>query len=1526
MRRPRRRPPGNADTLTIRALDPWGNVATGYFGDKTLTFSGAASSPAPATAPTVTDKNAVARAFGTSETITFTNGVATATLKLFKAETASVIVSDGTFSNGAGLSFTTAADTPNKLAITLNGGSSPTAGVAFPVVLDAQDAYGNASNVSASTGVTLSLNTGTGTLGGTLSGSIAAGQSQATITGVTYSKAEAGVKVTATRTGGDTLSPVTSPAFTVSALADRLVITAINGGSNPTAGSGFSVSVQAQDALGNPGNVSASTNLTLSLNTGTGTLGGTLTGTISAGSGSTTISGVTYTKAESGVKLTATRTSGDNLLASTSSAFTVDPGSATRFAIVGAGTQTAGSPNALTITAYDASGNVATGYTGDHGVTFSGASSIGTNDPTVTDKTGAAQAFATSTTLTFTNGVSTAGGSLVLRKVESALIVATAGSVTTTGSDRLAVSVSPAATDHLTVTAGAAQTAGGTFNTVVTAKDQFGNVTPAYTGTVHFTSTDGSAGLPANYTFVAGDSGSHTFSTSLATAGAQTITAADGSITGTTGTITVSPAAADHFAVSSNAGAPQTAGVSFSTTVVAKDAFNNTTPAYTGTVTLTSSDGQAVLPSSYSYLAGDAGSHVFTTTLKTAGSKTITATDSSITGNTTVSVGPASAASFSVTAASPQTAGTSFQATVTARDAFGNVATGYTGTATATSSDGAATLPSPYAFQAGDLGVKSLSVTLQTAGSRTVTFTDGSITGNASVTVDPATLDHFAVSTTAGAPQTAGASFTTTVVAKDVFGNTITGYTGTVTLASNDPQAVLPVPTAFVAGDLGSKTFTTTLKTAGSKTITATDASITGSAGVTVDPASAATLQLVSTAGSPQTAGGAFDVTVTAKDAFGNVATGYTGGVHFTSTDGQATLPIDYTFVGGDLGTHSFTAGVALETAGSRTVTATDTVLPGITGTTSAVTVVPAATTHFAVTTTAANPQTAGVGFTTTAVAKDAYGNTTPTYTGTVALTTGDAQATLPSYAYTGSDNGTHTFSTTLETAGAQTITATEGSNTGSANVTVGPASAASFAVWVSGTQTAGSSFNATVTALDAFGNTATGYAGSVTLTSSDGQAVLPASYTFLAGDNGVHALPVTLKTAGSKSVTATDGPITGATTVTVDPSATTHFAVTTTAASQQTAGVGFTTTAVAKDAYGNTTPTYTGTVALTTGDAQATLPSYAYTGTDNGTHTFTTTLKTAGAQTITATEGSNTGSANVTVGPASAASFDVSTTAGSPQTAGGAISTTVTARDAFGNVATGYVGTAHLSSSDAQADLDPDHTFTAGNAGVFTFSGGVTFKTAGSRTVTATDTVSNGITGTSPAATVVAAAASTLDLTAATTTPVAGAADAVTVTAYDAFGNVATTYAGDHTLTFAGAGSSPSPATPPTVTDKTATAQPFFGGETLTFTNGVAKRDDEALQGRDRSGHASATAPYSNGAGRSFTTSAAAASKLAISSVNSGSTPTAGSGFPVVVASQDAYGNPSAPDPGDDGDADPRDRLGHARRHHLGLARRRRR
>ena len=46
--------------------------------------------------------------------------------------------------------------------------------------------------------------------------------------------------------------------------------------------------------------------------------------------------------------------------------------------------------------------------------------------------------------------------------------------------------------------------------------------------------------LPANYTFVGGDTGFHTFSVTLETAGSQSITATDTATTSITGTQTAS--------------------------------------------------------------------------------------------------------------------------------------------------------------------------------------------------------------------------------------------------------------------------------------------------------------------------------------------------------------------------------------------------------------------------------------------------------------------------------------------------------------------------------------------------------------------------------------------------------------------------------------------------------------------------------------------------------------------------------------------------------------------------------------------------------------------------------------------------------------------------------------------------------------------------------------------------------------------------------------------------------------------------
>src|SRR5450631_2435288 len=149
-----------------------------------------------------------------------------------------------------------------------------------------------------------------------------------------------------------------------------------------------------------------------------------------------------------------------------------------------------------------------------------------------------------------------------------------------------------AAATHFVVSAPANATTGSAFNFTVTALDAGNAVAAGYVGTVHFSSSDPGATLPADYTFVAGDNGVHSFSATLANAGAQTITATDtvnSSIIGS-GTINVS-GPATHFSVSAPAAA--TAGTPFNFTVTALTAGGTTATGYAGTAHFISSDGTA---------------------------------------------------------------------------------------------------------------------------------------------------------------------------------------------------------------------------------------------------------------------------------------------------------------------------------------------------------------------------------------------------------------------------------------------------------------------------------------------------------------------------------------------------------------------------------------------------------------------------------------------------------------------------------------------------------------------------------------------------------------------------------------------------------------------------------------------------------------------------------------------------------------------------------------------------------------------
>jgi Invasin, domain 3/Quinohemoprotein amine dehydrogenase, alpha subunit domain III/IPT/TIG domain len=456
-----------------------------------------------------------------------------------------------------------------------------------------------------------------------------------------------------------------------------------------------------------------------------------------------------------------------------------------------------------------------------------------------------------------------------------------------------------------------------------------------------------------------------------------------------------------------------TAGSAQSVTVTAEDQYGNATPAYTGTVKFTSTDPSAGLPGNATFTAANNGVRTLTgLVLKTAGGRSVTATDTnsaSITGVGTTTVVADTAATASLTGiANPATSGASASATVTLRDAYGNVATGYRGTVSFTSSDTAATLPGAYAFIAADAGTHTFpGITLRTAGSQSVSVSDGTRSATQSpITVQPGGLDRLTV-----APGTAtieaGAGRTFTAQGRDAAGNNLGDVTGTAT---------------FTIAPNGSCTANTcTATTAGPHTVTATKSGATGTASLSVVPTAAVVTADLGPARIVADGSATSTVTVHVTDRFGNVRAADTVSV---ATDGGATLSA-VTNQGGGVYTATATSSTV---AGTQTITATDgtaeanAVLTQVAGAPSAMTLV------------LTNPTIEANGVATsqaTITVADAHGN--PRAGDVVSLASnGDVSIS----AVTDRGFGTYTATVTASaTAGTQTLTATDASATATAQL-----------------------------------------------------------------------------------------------------------------------------------------------------------------------------------------------------------------------------------------------------------------------------------------------------------------------------------------------------------------------------------------------------------------------------------------------------------------------------------------------------------
>jgi len=141
---------GQSQTITLTAKDADGGVMTDFNGDASVTFSGANPSPRG------TSPSCNYTAFGNPTTLTFTNGVATCTLRLYKAESTNI--------SATGINTTSTNLTVNVIPNLLNNflveaDASANSGESFNATVTGRDYEYNAVNIPGD--VTLSVDAGT---------------------------------------------------------------------------------------------------------------------------------------------------------------------------------------------------------------------------------------------------------------------------------------------------------------------------------------------------------------------------------------------------------------------------------------------------------------------------------------------------------------------------------------------------------------------------------------------------------------------------------------------------------------------------------------------------------------------------------------------------------------------------------------------------------------------------------------------------------------------------------------------------------------------------------------------------------------------------------------------------------------------------------------------------------------------------------------------------------------------------------------------------------------------------------------------------------------------------------------------------------------------------------------------------------------------------------------------------------------------------------------------------------------------
>jgi uncharacterized repeat protein (TIGR03803 family) len=794
---------------------------------------------------------------------------------------------------------------------------------------------------------------------------------------------------------------------------------------------------------------------------------------------------------------------------------------------------------------------------------------------------------------TFSNLILDTAGSYTL---------AESGSGGLTGANSSSFTVAALGADHVLFgTQPSTTAAGSAINPAVTVEvvDKFGNlVSTDNSDQVTISVASGPGGFASSPTPVTVSSGVASFGNlTLDTAGSYTLSAATTGLTGVTSSgFSVTAADADHLNISVQP-SNTTAGAAISPAVKVQvlDKFGNL-------LTSDNSD-QVTLSLAASPAGGGFASNSTMTVSVSGGIATFSKVILNTAGNYALAVsgtgglsGPNSA-SFTVSpstigklffSAQPSntTAGSTLPAVqVEVLDTFGNALAGDNSDTVTLILNNANKGPSVFNNGSNALsatvsgGFASFSnLVINTAGSYSLSASStGGATGapSNSFTISPAAVSSFAVSSKVTSVA-AGTGFNISILAKDMFGNNITNFNKStaVNLTSNDGQTVTPSSVKLKNGSASPRV---TLSSPGSIRLTASamvaGVVIRGSTGtITISPGNTepgpgtapteytGTLYISASAGgsvnvltpsvmfAQDAAAGAVGVPVSVIEDLGSQAANDAAAQQFFANresileqqDGLA-VGMSITTVNPQTGSNS-----VMETPVGQTIVVPVSFPPIITAVSGPGT--PGAVAAFSL----AFPQgVSGVNSLAdtpdpvTVTALDANGNVVISYTGTVTLSSTDPQFGQPiTYTFASTDQGSHTFYVYLNTAGIQSLTVMESTQSGQTAgggqvgpqdsgavmgqglVNIMPDTAVSLVLNAPGTITAGSAEGITVTAVDAFGNVAAGYTGTVTFSGQFGGVPitgLPGSYTFTAADQGSHLFPVTFKSSGSQTITVSD-------------------------------------------------------------------------------------------------------------------------------------------------------------------------------------------------------------------------------------------------------------------------------------------------------------------------------------------------------------------------------------------------------------------